>query len=358
ALRGQPEVRIRVETEVVLTTAEPVGAPSNAEWEEEVLVDFAAAPGGTSAGGSLDGNGSTGFNHPAMSEMNLPGGYQPSIGPRVRGNRSASQSYSSTANAQAIHPSVLRKTRHTQGYRLELRHTFTIEKPGGAPITLPPMTSSTLARMQESAAFRFGLPVDAQAALQVKGRPLTHDDGTPVLRGEVRPVPIKGRKSELPAWLGDGPGQMRGSGPALVQELTGLDGLTEQVLDQLAESGVVPKIVNGVPQYSSNHLTRASQMLNLQEVMEQLTERRLRTAYDQLAQEGILVDLVLHGRNQAPDHHTLRISLVQDFSDRGKYVGVTDAESVVNLDIGTDTSARGVSRSRTYGGGGSVNVGD
>ncbi|SEF89821.1 hypothetical protein SAMN05444920_101962 [Nonomuraea solani] len=351
---GELRARVRVETEVVLVSSEMVGGPTNDEWEEEVLVDFAASPGGVSYGGSLEGNASAGFNHPGLEDVDVlgdMGDYAPNLGPRLRGARAASQSYSSTANGQAIHPSVHRKTRHTQGYRLELRHTFAVEEIGEPPVKLKPMTSTALVRMQESAAYRFGLPVDAAALVHHNGKILTDRDGNVVLRGDPRPVPIKGRKTELPDWLGDGPGQMRGSGPALVQEISGLDKATQDTMDELAKLGVIPKVVNGQPQYSSNDLARASQILNLQEIVTQLSEHRLRTAYDQLAQDGIFIDLVLHGLNAAPDHYTVHVQLTQDFSDRDDYVGVTDDESAVNLDIGTDTSGRGISRSRTYSGG-------
>ncbi|MEV4074391.1 hypothetical protein [Nonomuraea fuscirosea] len=355
---GQPKARIRVKTEVVLVASRPVGGPSNQEWEEEVLVDFAASPGGVSAGGSLEGNSSAGLNIPGLQAVDIMAGYDPAIGPRLKGARSASQTYSATANGQAIHPTVLRKTRHTQGYRLELRHTFTVEKIGDPPVTLPPMRSDALVRMQERLAYRFGLPVDDAALIRVNGKVLTDADGNDVLRGDPLPLPIKGRKTELPEIMGDGPGQIRGAGPGIVQELFELDGFTEEVIDQLADKGLVPRIVDGVPQYSSNALERASQVLNLQEIVQQLSERRLRTAYSQVAQDGILVDLVMHGLNQAPDHYTVRLSLKQDFSDRGTYVGVTEEDTNVDLDIGTDTSARAISRSRTYSGGPSASMGD
>lgn len=269
---GQPKARIRVKTEVVLVASRPVGGPSNQEWEEEVLVDFAASPGGVSAGGSLEGNSSAGLNIPGLQAVDIMAGYDPAIGPRLKGARSASQTYSATANGQAIHPTVLRKTRHTQGYRLELRHTFTVEKIGDPPVTLPPMRSDALVRMQERLAYRFGLPVDDAALIRMNGKVLTDADGNDVLRGDPLPVPIKGRKTELPEIMGDGPGQIRGSGPGIVQELFGLDGFTEEVIDQLADKGLVPRIVDGVPQYSSNALERASQVLNLQEIVQQLSE--------------------------------------------------------------------------------------
>ncbi|MEV0232510.1 hypothetical protein [Nonomuraea sp. NPDC050786] len=355
---GQPHAKVHAKTRVVLVESEPLGGSTAEEFEEEVLVDFAATPGGASSGGSLEGNASAGFNDPALQGIGGLGDYHPTIGPRASGSRSASRSYSATANKQAIHPSVHRKTSPKQSYRLVLETTFTVEIIGKPPVKLrPPVRSTAVVSMRESAAYRFGLPVDRAALVYKDGRPVTDAEGNQVLRGDPRPEPPPGRKAELPVWLGDGPGQLRGAGPALVQDIDGLDAFRKKVLDELAERGIVPKIVEGVPQYSSNRMERAAQILNMQEVAEQLSEHRIRSAYDVLAQDGILVDLVMHGLNGKPEHHMLRLSLKQDFGD-ARYIGYSDSETVVNLDIGSDTSARAVSRSRTYGAGASVSESD
>ncbi|NUP69287.1 MAG: hypothetical protein HOW71_44775, partial [Nonomuraea sp.] len=354
---GQPHARVRAESRVVLVTAEPLGGATSEELGEEVLVDFVGVPGSVSSGGSLEGSASAGFNHEGLAGVDGPGDYRPTIGPEAKGSRSASRSHSATANKQAIHPSVHRTSRPKQSYQFMVVTTFTVEEFGKPPVKLPPVRSRVVADMRESAAYRFGLPVDRAALLHENGVPVTDADGNQVLRGDPRDTPPPGRKPELPEWLGDGPGQMRGAGPALVQDIEGLDDVRRKVLDELAERGIVPKVVDGVPQYSSNPLARASQILNLQEVMEQLSEHRIRSAYDSLAQDGILLDLTMHGLNSAPEHYTLRLSLKQDFGD-WRYIGHTDAETVVNLDIGSDTSVRAISRSRTYAGGASVGESD
>ncbi|RSM98641.1 hypothetical protein DMB42_43570 [Nonomuraea sp. WAC 01424] len=353
---GKPHARVRAESRVDLVASTPVGGATSEEWEEEVLVDFVGTPGGASTGGSLEGNASAGFKHPALDGVDL-GEYAPSIGPKVRGARPSSRSYSATANKQAIHPSVHRKTSPKQSYRLMVVTTFTVEVIGKPPVTLKPVLSEVFADMRESAAYRFGLPVDSEALVYKNGQPVTDAQGNHVLRGDPSTDPPPGRKPELPEWLGDGPGQMRGAGPALVQEIEGLDKIRQDVLKELAERGIIPKTVNGVPQYSSNALTRASQILNEQEVMEQLSEHRIRSAYDTLAQDGIVLDLTLQGLNSAPEHYMLRLSLKQDFN-QWSYVGHTDAQTVVNLDIGSDTSARAIGTSRTYSGGASVSESD
>ncbi|MFC4116810.1 WXG100-like domain-containing protein [Nonomuraea zeae] len=354
---GQPHSRVRAETRVVLVASEPLGGPSAEEFEEEVLVDFVALPGGASSGGSIEVSAEAGVNHDALKGVDV-GPYQPTIGPKAKGARSASRSYGATAAKQAIHPSVHRKTAPKQSYRLVLETTFIVEEFGKPPVRLRPVRHTAVVSMRESAAYRFGLPVDRAALIYQNGVPLLDADGNQVLRGDPRPGPPPGRRAELPEWLGDGPGQMRGAGPALVQEISGLRQVRQDVLDKLAERGIIPKIVNGVPQYDSNRLVRASQILNLQEVEEQLSDHRIRSAYDSLAQgDDVGVDLELHGLNAAPEHYVLRVSLQQDFSDT-RYIGYSDTETVVNLDIGSDTSARSVSHSRTYAGNASVRESD
>ncbi|SET23382.1 WXG100-like domain-containing protein [Nonomuraea wenchangensis] len=362
-VNGEPDLRVTAQTEVVLVAAEPVGGRTAEEWEEEVLVDFAATPGGTSAGRSMEFSASAGLNLDAFQGVNGPGGYAPDIGPKARGSRSGGRSYSATANKQAIYPSVHRKTSPKQAYRLETRTTFTVERIGRRPVKLPPVRSTVLVSMRESAAYRYGLPVDRAALVYRNGRPLIGADGREVLQGDPRPDPPPGREPELPEWLGDGPEQLRGAGPALVQDIDGLDAVRKKVMEQLATRGLIPKTVNGVPEYSSDRLERASQILNRQEVLEQLSEHRIRSAYDALAQAeqdgtgGLVVDLVMNSLNGTSEHYMLRLSLRQDFGDV-LYLGYTDSETVVNLGIGSDTSGRGISRSRTYAGGGSVAVGD
>ncbi|MFF0774883.1 hypothetical protein ACFYUK_38780 [Nonomuraea wenchangensis] len=363
SVNGEPDLVVTARTEVVMVAAEPVGGRTSEEWEEEVLVDFAAMPGGASAGRSREVSASSELTLDALQAVDGPGSYAPKIGPKVKGSRSGGRSYSSTANKQAIYPSVHRKTSPKQAYRLETRTTFTVERVGRAPVKLPPVRSSVVVSMRESAAYRYGLPVDRAALVFKNGQPLIGADGRPVLQGDPRPGPPPGRKPALPDWLGDGPGQLRGAGPALVQDIDGLDTVRTKVLNELAERGIIPKTVNGVPQYSSNRLERASQILNRQEVLEQLSEHRIRSAYDALAQAeqdgtgGLTFDLVLHGLNSAPEHYMVRLSLKQDFGDVD-YVGYTDSETVVNLAIGSDTSGRGISRSRTYAGEGGVSVGE
>ncbi|MEV4837220.1 hypothetical protein AB0K05_22035 [Nonomuraea sp. NPDC049486] len=355
---GRPHARVRAESKIILVESEVLGGSTAEEWEEEVLVDFVATSGGATAGRSIGGEVSASIGHEGLEDLDGPGDYSPNLGPKAKGSVGGSRSSSSTANRQAIHPSVHRKISPKQGYRLMVETTFTVEKYGEDPVTLDPMRGKVTASMRESAAYRYGLPVDQAALVLRNGRPVTDANGNPVLRGDPNQDPPPGRKPELPRFIGHGPGKMRGAGPALVQEIDGLDRFRQKVMDQLAEEGLIPKIVDGKPKYASGKLARDAQILNLQEVTKQLSDSRIRGAYDSLAQDGIVFDLVKQGVNKAPEHFSLKISLEQDFDRGTTYIGHTESETVVNLEISSDTVARALSLVRNWGVGASFGLSD
>ncbi|MGW5685795.1 hypothetical protein [Nonomuraea sp. NPDC003754] len=246
------------------------------------------------------------------------------------GNLDRAGSTSTSETAASLHPGVQAWDGQTQSYLLNMVHTVTIQVDGQPPITLVSDPSTGLFRMTEPDAYRYGLPVDTKAEI---GR---NADGSIVLRGDPVKVAPPGRTGVLPTWLGSDPGQTRGAGPALVQQVTGMNQVRAQVEDYLRDKGVLPKLKNGVPDYSMDPWLRASQMANEQLVAEQFSAERLETDYDQAAQEGLLINLVHHRTGLTAEHYTLRIKLEQDF-DNAVYEGVSTAERVVTLDIGSDT---------------------
>ncbi|NJP91727.1 hypothetical protein HCN51_20070 [Nonomuraea sp. FMUSA5-5] len=357
AVDGEPDVRITATSEIVHGETRMVGAVTPEALEEEVLTETATSPSRTEHGGSIEGKVSAGFNVESLQGADIfgpLGDYHPdSVRPEVKGSRPVAQSSSSTANEAAVHPQVDKRTGLSQAYQKVAKVTFTVERPGKKPKKLGPFDTELLLRQQVLDAFHAGDPVPKSALVLVNGKPKLDADGNPVLNDVPRRKPVKGRKMELPQWLGDGAQQMRGAGPTDVREVTGLEGLKEHVLDKLAHHGLVAKSVDGVRRYSRNPLIHAAQLFNEEEVEAHLVESAIRSGLDQMAQSGVLIPLQMHGVNATPDVYALQIVVRQDFSGRGTPKGLVNKVRT-HLDIASDTSGRGINRSRTYGGGGSA----
>src|SRR5690606_32782789 len=141
------------------------------------------------------------------------------------------RSVGSSAGEVTIHPGVHRYSGHTQSYRLRLTFTVDVRRLDvpGHPLTRVESEGRALARMPEAAAYRYGLPVAAEA--------VTTTPGTTTLRGDLVPEAPAGRRAELPDWLG--PGGVREPGHALVRDMTGVRAVRDQVLDLLREQQLV-----------------------------------------------------------------------------------------------------------------------
>ncbi|MEV3984468.1 hypothetical protein [Nonomuraea sp. NPDC049758] len=252
---------------------------------------------------------------------------------------SASAGVTTVSMRAGVHKSV----GHTAGFLLGMTHTVTIQVDGHPPIRLTE-GGTGLFRMAESAAYRYGLPVDPAAEVARDA------DGNVVLRDDPVKMNPPGREGRLPTWLGPPPDHTRGAGPALVQQVTGMNEVRAQVEEYLRGRGVLPKLVDGVPVYSRIPWVRAGQMANEQLVAEQFSAERLETGYDQAAQEGLFINLVHHRQGLAAEHYTLRITLRQDFG-AVDYEGVTSAERMTNLDIGSDTHSSALTRDSSRKGG-------
>ncbi|GAA2208141.1 hypothetical protein GCM10009850_035990 [Nonomuraea monospora] len=357
AVNGRPDVRVTATAEIVTRETRMVGGWTADALEEEVLTETATSPTRTEHGGSLEGHGSVGLNHTALNGMDVlgpAGDYHPdSVTPEVKGSKPAAQSSSSSANEVAVHPQVDKRAGISQAYRKVAMVTFTVERPGEQPQKLGPYDTELLLRQQVLDALLAGDPAPGDTVVMENGKPKLDADGNPVLRDSPRRQSVQGRRTELPQWLGDGAQQMRGAGPTDVREVEGLDGLKDEVLDQLAELGLVAKVVNGVRQYHRNDLIRAAQQMNEDEVAAHLEESPVRSGFDQMAQSGVLIPLHLHGVNATPGLYALQIVVRQDFSSRGVPKGLVNKVRT-HLDIASDTSGRGINRSRTFAGGASV----
>ncbi|WP_066940151.1 WXG100-like domain-containing protein [Microtetraspora fusca] len=363
---GRPVATVTIRTTVQKDSAVLVGQATRDHWQERLRVGNSNATGSESFNGSLSASVSA-LPIPVLGDMiggvPVPGGYG-DVDVTAGAGRGVSRSQSSFANGNAIHPSVQRYTGHTQGYQLTLKHEVTIVLADGSRVLDKVTgTSEGLFRMPETDAYRYGLPVDEAALLTLpNGKPRRDRHGDQMLRGDPERSRPPGRKMELPTWLrppqlgrrgmaaanqtATDQAAMHGAGPALVQRLTGVDEVRKQVLEKLADLGLVPKFENGVPQYSRLPIQRAGQMANLREVLEQLSSQRLETGYDQAAQDGIPITLTRDGFGRSSRTYTLLVRLEQDH-DAATYLGRTDTEAVVNLDIGSDTAGRGSGRSWT-----------
>ncbi|NUR83113.1 MAG: hypothetical protein HOY71_03390, partial [Nonomuraea sp.] len=340
-VKGRGKATVTVKTTVV-PGGTPVGTASTKHHQERLRVGFSNS-GQSGSVGTDSGYGlSPGFKFGDPMDPTTPEG-----GLNV-GHNSGSAS-SGSVNSVAIHPSVQRWAGHTQGYQLTLQHTVTVRMANGDTFTLDTVDSTGLFRIPESAAYRYGLPVDSNAEVGI------NPDGSRRLRDDPDPEPPPGKKGELPSWFGSGPGQLRGAGNALVQEATGMDQVRADVEKYLRDEGVLPRLENGKPKYSLIPWVRASQRINEQLVADQFSAMRLETGYDQAAQEGIFIDLVHHRMGLAARHITLRIKLDQDL-ENAVFEGVTDAEPVVNLDIASDTYGVTSDQNRSTSGGGSGKI--
>ncbi|MGH3731438.1 MAG: hypothetical protein ACRDTU_22240, partial [Micromonosporaceae bacterium] len=195
-----------------------------------------------------------------------------------------------------------------------------------------------LFRISERDAYRYGLPVSSEALTRDdNGDLVRRNDGSLVLRDDLETDAPAGRLKKLPSWLGRD--AIGGAGPALVQHMSGVDQLRDEVVAQLTADGLLPeKDANGFPKLSSTPMVAAAQLANYEEVVSNLRADRLEAAYDRAAQDGIVLNLVRQRVGHAPEHVTLHVQLNQQWDDV-EWLGHTDADIVVNLDIGADTLA-------------------
>ncbi|GAB3856359.1 hypothetical protein [Dactylosporangium cerinum] len=332
---GRVVATVTVHTRVVPGSAELIGTASDKYHQERLRIAFSGASGSVTIGGSRQADLTAG---PRTDAGELPFG---TTGLQGTVSTGSSARDGISAGGTAIHPSVQRYSGHTQGYRLSVVHDVTVEPSGWEPSRPDMLTRSVestgLFRMPEPEAYRYGLPVDKAA---VEHRP----DGSVVLRDDPETGAPPNRAGRLPDWIGRH--GMDGAGPALVQRLTGADALRLDVAEKLAQDNLLPRPdADGNPRLSGDPLRRAAEQANLRALTE-ISAARLEAAYDQAAQDGILINLVRQRPGLAPDHITLRLRIKQDW-DRAELVGHTTAETVVNLDIGSSTFARTGGRTST-----------
>ena len=215
-------------------------------------------------------------------------------------------------------------------------------------------------RFPESDAHEYGLPVDAAAYKRGDdGQVIKNADGSPMLRDDNEPGDPVGRKGELPEFVGDGDGQMRGAGHALVSKVTGVEEGLPKIISKLEKLGVLYKTdEHGLPKPSSGHRDSAEVhgQTQARRKLEELVDR-VRAHYDQAAQKSGVVTHLTHVRpHAAPEHFTLTTHIEQHF-DKYEYKRVDTSKEAVKLDIGSQSSGTTTTKSVTYSGGGGATLG-
>ncbi|WP_327634411.1 hypothetical protein OHB24_31075 [Kribbella sp. NBC_00482] len=237
----------------------------------------------------------------------------------------------------------------TVGVKLRLRHKVTVHRLDRDESFTTEGAGDACLRMAERDAFRYGLPVPAAALLRdADGAVRRGADGRVLLRGDPRPTDTP---LQLPPWLGNGPGQLRGAGPAMIRELSGADDALRGFLTHLSEQGMIPPLdEQGRPLPAAlagqDPALVLSQVENWERACQQIAKHRLETGYDHAAQDRLLFQLTEHRTGHPPRVRSFKIALEQHF-DRVTPIGVADNDMVVNVDIGVSTSGRSGSRAQS-----------
>ncbi|TCC25496.1 hypothetical protein [Kribbella speibonae] len=237
----------------------------------------------------------------------------------------------------------------TVGVKLQLRHKVTIHRLDGGESFTTEGAGEACLRMAERDAFRYGLPVPAAALLRdPDGTVRRGTDGKVLLRGDPQPTDAP---LQLPTWLGNGPGQLRGAGPAMIRDLTGADDALHDFLRHLSQQGMIPPLDDhGRPLPTAlagqDPAVVLSQAENWERACQQIAKHRLETGYDHAAQDRLVFQLTEHRTGHPPRVRSYQIALEQHF-DRVTPIGVADNDMVVNVDIGVSTSGRTGSRAQS-----------
>ncbi|MEV6982936.1 hypothetical protein AB0M95_16965 [Sphaerisporangium sp. NPDC051017] len=265
--------------------------------------------------------------------------------PKITHSYGRSRSHSETSSATTATYNVsVQRAKYGEPYAAEFEVEVRVRPVtlgrAGAPAVVPGEVTALL-RTPVWHAYRSGWPVDARAVVHgPSGAPELNDDGSHVLRDQVVPGPPPGRLPRPPVWAGEGPGRLRGAGPALVQDMRGVPELKralEKRLREMEDDHLPPLNAAGDPVWSLDPVKHAAQELNKRIIDEQLTAERLESGYNTAVQNGVVLPLVHAGLNRSVEYLTLLVQLDQRL-DRMDFSGVAPMDAVVNLQIGSDTA--------------------
>ncbi|WP_020384802.1 hypothetical protein [Kribbella catacumbae] len=368
---GEAQYHMQLEVEPIWSTAKLSGESSPDLWQEEVEVDFAGVNASQSFSTSASASVGVAYPGKAVDGQPVPG-YMPSptalsdigstsmdVSPRGSAGRNVSRQGGLNVSATSITPVVHRSQGPTQGVVVGLGIRATLRKlndPDAQPVVVTDFCDARL-RVPENDLLRAGARVDAKAVLRNPDKTVRLDQyDRALLRGD--PEPPTGVQT-LPATIGPEEEQMRGSGQALVQNLTGDRAALNRTLRDLSGKGLVPpldeaghRLRKGLgilqPDFGklpSDRRQRAGQLINYDRVIQHIAAERLEAGYNQAAQSGIPMVLVDQQTGHAPKLRTFRIAIRQDFGDvTGEGTSTTD--NVVRLGIASDASGRSGGRSK------------
>ena len=351
SVNGRPVGVVRVRSELDLDTVQRKGRTSLSLFLEKVIIGFSGASGSEAVNRGWMRNSVLGFTFEIGHS-----GWKPKIS--VTRARSGSRTTGTSSGSHEIHPVVHRKSGRLVAAKGTVRHTVTVrwfdEETSRPPIT---GQSDTLLVTTEREFYEYGGPVDKDAVtFDASGRPVFADDPSP--------DPPPGKKPEPPVWQTRDDKKVRSVGPALVEKITGVDTVQNEVIEKLRDQGWLPKLdADRMPDVSSlTSIERHHLLQNWDKVKDQLSSRRVEAHYTQSAQGGVEVQLVRLGPNSLPEHLTLRLTVDRHLG-LGKrpgfrtYVGHTYARTMVKLFIGNMTSGMSKAWNTAKGWRGALGVG-
>ncbi|MGW1342185.1 hypothetical protein ACWCOV_14160 [Kribbella sp. NPDC002412] len=359
---GESAYRLTLEVEPVWATAELVGACSGELGQEKVEVDFAGVSASRASGASLSGSASVAYPGTPLDPAQPVPAYLPSptalsdvgsstadLSPNVSVGRNVSRQGGMNLSTTAITPVVDRDMSPTQGVLVDLKVTATLRKiddPDTEPVVVSDTCKAKL-RLTANRLLRAGAPAGKDNVLRDDDGEIRLDQhGRALLVGD--PEPPTGPQT-LPPWHGTGENQMRGTGKALPDGLTGVDEARRQALTKLSEMGLVPPLDDDfqpLPDDSLSDRERAGQQLNYDRVVEAIAEHRIVAGMNSACQSGLLVHLVDHRDGHAPRDRLFRLSTTQDFDDV-RAAGSNPSRTVTRLGISSRAIQAMLGRSRS-----------
>ncbi|WP_460355621.1 hypothetical protein [Actinoallomurus acanthiterrae] len=329
---------------------------SKVDWIEKVDVGLSGTSGNQSFNVSKQVGGSIPLPIDKLwggAKDLMPGPHEVNVGisGKLNGSRGVTHSESVNVGGTSVAVFVERFVGRTQAELIQpggvvvKAHLYSLSD--NRPLGTVSGDLGGLIRLSAKDAAEAGMPVDVAAVkVDQSGAIVRNPDGsvaTPEDHGPVAPSERKG----IPVHIGDGPGQLRGAGFALVRDITGIGEAVTKAMPMMRDLKLVPKLDGNEMPIAPNHPDRLEflhELANLRR-LEDFPERFFDPHYDQLCQEGMGFEL--------PNGHSLTVRLEQRF-DEFTDLGPDGSRNLVGLNIDSQSSSTGVNDSVSLSGGGGV----